>query len=148
MSYQTTLNAEIDAVIDAKLAAGETLHPTWIAHHICAAHEPGLGDGEDADFWRHGGYRTCRDAVTQRIKRVAGIQMERSATQPTLPGFEHVQTHYVVTRDGEEIGVPTDFLTDAEIDEVAARIEAMGKTCIAHARELKRLKRLRSQAAA
>lgn len=146
MSYDTTLNEEIDAIIQDRMAAGDALHPAWIAQAVCAAHEPGLIEGDDKLFWLHAGHLTVRKAVLDRVRLVAGTSPERSAA-PTLPGFEHLQTHYIVKREGDEIAIPTSNLTDEELEGIAARIDAMAETCKAHAREVRRFKRLRKAAA-
>lgn len=147
MSYENTLNEEIDAIINAKLANGEVLHPAWIAQQVCAAHESGLTDGDDKLFWLHAGYLVARKAVLDRVRRIAGTAAERAPTAPTLPGFDHLQTHYIVCRDGDEIAIPTEQCSDAELDAIAARIDAMAETCKAHAREVRRYKRLRARVA-
>lgn len=146
MSYENTLNEEIDKIINTKVLAKEALHPAWISHQVCLAHEPGLIEGDDKLFWQHTGYLTVRKAVLGRVLRVAGTTAEHVA-QPTLPGFEHVQSHYIVTRDGDEIAIPTGDATDDELDLIANRLDAMADTCKAHAREVRRFKRLRRQAA-
>lgn len=147
MSYETALNEEIDAIINAKVAANEPLHAAWIAQQVVAAHEPGLVEGDDKLFWLHGGYLTARAAVLNRVRRVAGVSAERAEPAPRLPGFDHMQTHYMVARNGDEVAIPTVMLTDDELDALAARIDAMAETCKAHAREIRRFKRLRAKAA-
>lgn len=146
MSYETTLNAEIDALISARVAANEPLHPVWIAHSVCLQHEAALIEGADKLFWLHAGHLVARKAVLERVRQVAGVSVEQGA-QPRLPGFDHLQTHYIVTRDGDEIAVPTDLLSDGELRGIATRIDAMAETCKAHAREVRRFIRLRPKTA-
>lgn len=54
-----------------------------------------------------------------------------------LPGFEHMQRGYQVERNGIRLLVPTDLLTDEEIEARAAEYDAMAAGCRAHARELR-----------
>lgn len=147
MSYETTLHEEIDAIISRKVAANEVVHPVWISQQVCLAHEPGLVEGDDKLFWLHAGHLVVRKAVLDRVRRVAGIAPERDASAPTFPGFDHLQSHYIVTRDGDEAAIPTADLSDGELEAIASRIDAMAETCKAHARDVRRFKRLRKTAA-
>lgn len=144
MSYQDRLHAEINTKLDELSAMHRPWRASWIAHEICNEHSGGLAGGSDADFWRHGGYMTCRDAVRRCINMRAGDIAKRGdkRQQFTLPGFErdHLQDYYIVNRDGEEVGVCILDMTDAEIDQKAAFIRAMAATCYAHADELERFK--------
>lgn len=144
MSYHDRLNIEINAKLDALAADKRPWVAKWIAHSICGDHEDGLGDGDDALFWRHCGYEEVRDQVRRCINKRAGDRIEEDAAQPKLPGYEHVHAYYLVSRDGEEIAVPTTDLTDDEIGLRAAQYRSMGAACFAHADELDRFKRTRT----
>lgn len=149
MSYGDTLTAEIDSVIETLRLAGNRLEARWIANEICSRHMAGLTDGEDADFWRFCGYMECREQVRRRISRIEGKDaLERVAQQHLLPGFEHLQSYYVVKRDGEDIGVPVGDMTDDELAAKATTYRAMGKACFAHAREIDRFLEMRAAAVA
>lgn len=143
MSYENTLNAEIDKELDRLAEANFPWRANMIAHAICSNHSDGLIEGEDKEFWRHCGYEKVRSAVTRRINRRAGEREDESDNQHRLPGYEHVHAYYVVRRDGDDIGVAAHALTDDEIDAKSARYKEMGRTCFSHADELQRFKRER-----
>lgn len=149
MSYYEQLHAEIAAKVDALAAAGQPLNPSWITHEICNDHKTGLVGNAHSDFWRHGGYRTARQETGAYItkKYGGGKVVSTGHKQLTLPGYDHVQTHYIVERKGDEIGVPTHDLTDDEIDARVAVFRAYGVAYFAHADELERFKAHRKSVA-
>ena len=153
MSYHDKLIVEINKKLDGLEAEKEPWRATWVAHAVCEDHAAGLVRPEDdaeaaehADFWRHGGYQTCRGLVAKCIGRRAGGGLDEvKPKQESLPGFDHLQTYYMVERDGDEIGVHRDEMTDAELDGKAKFLEDMGAACLSHAKELRRFKHLRRE---
>jgi hypothetical protein len=138
------LLAEINATLD-KLASDEQ---PWIAnmvaHAICSDHLSGLGDNDDADFWRHCSYKEVRGRVTACINKRAGDKKDRSEEQLTLPGYNHLHEYYVVERDSIAVGVSVKKMTDEEIDGKTQLYQTMGDSCHAHADELQKFKRERA----
>jgi len=132
---------EIAAVVDARMTAGQTLQANFITQTVCRVHLAGLADNEHAELWRHGGYRWVRDETRRYIsKRIGADEPTPEPKQSAFPNFDHVQSHYLIRRNGEDIGVPALMMTDAEIEAKAAFYESMGGACFAHARELIRFK--------
>lgn len=148
MSYANQLSDEINRALDDLAMRGEHWRPVFIAHAICAAHAHGLVDDDQALFWQHCGYREVRREVTRCINGRAGDGAKTEGIQMILPGYEYVQTHYVVTRANEDIGVPVGDMTDAEIDSKITLYRTMARSCQAHADELARYKGARAAAAA
>jgi hypothetical protein len=145
MSYETALNSEIDKELDRLGALKQAWRPTFLSHAICRSHIEGLADGEHKDFWLHCGYEKTRAAVTRRInKRAADVIEQLDDTQPLLPGYDHLHSYYIVRRNGDDIAVHVDDLTDEEIDHKITRIQEMGRSCFAHVREFRRFKRERA----
>ena len=139
--------AEIQGYIDALAAANRPWRAEWIAHWICDDHATGLADGADADFWRYCGYRQCRELVRRCINARAGNRPDPNEAVTALPGYEHLQSHYIVTRDGDNVGVPLHDLTDEELAAKSQMHRAMGNACHAHAAEIERYVRLRKETA-
>lgn len=136
--------AKFDEMIAAKVAQWDAesrdLEPRWITHEICNEHAAALGDDDDAEFWRHFAYLGCRKLVGRYIAKHFGDDEDGNDRQPVFPGFSHVQRRYVVVRDGVDVAVLTERLTDEEID---AKVEAMEKdwrTRREHTDELRRFK--------
>jgi hypothetical protein len=147
MSYETTLNTQIDKELDRLGALKQSWRPTFVTQAICTQHLEGLAEGEHKDFWLHCGYEKTRAAVTRRINRRAADIIEDSLeAQPLLPGYDHLHAYYLVRRGGDDIAVHVDDMTDDEIDQKIARIRKMGQTCFAHAKEFGRFKRERAAA--
>ena len=148
MSFRERVRQEVAAKVDHLASDGEVLHPKWITHAICSDHAPGLNadESEHADFWREGGYIAVRSEVGDYLRKRYATKPVKVADQPTLPGFEHLQAHYIVDRDGEELVVPTVNLTDDEIDGIVSRLRAGSATLANHADEFLRFKRLRTPA--
>lgn len=147
MSFRDQVRREISAKVDDLAAAAKSLHPAWITHDICIDHVVGLGDGHDADFWRQAGYIAVRAEVGQYLRKYYSADKtpdEEDEGQRRLPGFEYVQTHYIVERDGDELAVPTTDLSDDEIVRITARLRATGAALFAHADDLERFQRSRT----
>lgn len=144
MSYQDQLTIEINAAIDRKIAVGFPLLAQWIAHEVCEAHNDGLAPNDHSDFWRHSGYKATREEVRRCINRRIGDQPEQADKQMVFEGFEHLQRYYMVDRDGDQIGVPVQELSDEEIEAKASTYRSMGAACFAHADELDRYRHWRT----
>lgn len=139
-----SLYAEVRAYIQDQLDTGTIVQAEWVTNGFLASKaEP---ECDDADF-----YLLCaRSHLAEIVKRCIGKYKPQPVTdtQLVLPGFEHLQRGYQVEREGVRVLVPTDLLTDDEIDARAAEYEAMAAGCRAHARELRDFKERRDQAGA
>lgn len=147
MSLDQQLRQEINQMLDALAERSAIWDAKSIAHAICNNHAEALDDSEDADFWRHTGYRHTRKTVTEIINKRAGDRPEQDGGQLKLPGYEHLHAYYVVSRGGEDVGIPIHDMTDDEIEAKAATYRNMASACYAHADELDRFRTLRRQAA-
>ena len=147
MNRYKTLKAEIHKHLDELARQSRPWRAEWIAQEICNDHASGLADGVDADFWRYCGYRQCRELVRRCIGKRAGDRAEAAEEQSVFPGYEHPQSYYVVTRDGDDIGLPVEALSDEELASKALALRTMGSACYAHADEIERYARVRREAA-
>lgn len=134
-------------MIDAGLDEGRAQPASWIVEAVMGRHPfPPDWQGDDRDFAEG----SCRDHVRVEVRKKlrdykAGDENEASQA-PWLPGFEHVQRAYLVTRHGEATVVPLDQLTDAEIESKEAALDTMGHGCFAHRDELRRYRLERAAA--
>ena len=136
--------AEINDVLNRLATQGQEWRAQWVAHEICARHEGGIVDGDDGDFWRGNGYMAVRELVTRAINKRAGDKQDLpKSLQMSMFGWEHLQDYYIVTRDGEDIGIPVTSLTAAELRGKAETYRKMGAACFAHADELDRFSAVR-----
>ena len=145
MAYYEDLTREIDEKLDAYIDADKVLNADWITSEICLDHKEGLAENEEAEFWEHGATRQVRNEVRRRINKMRGDRADRDPRQAHLPGFAHLQSHYMIERRGDEVGVPIFELTDAEVDAKAQLYRTMGASCYEHADELERFKDWRRQ---
>lgn len=150
MSYHDQLVTEINVKLDALAGEKKPWEPRWVAHAILGDHdEAGLKKKlpRHHDFWSFCGYAETRREATRVINKRAGIRDETEDREPVFPGFERLQRYYVVKRNGEEIGVAIEDLTDAELESKAAEYRSQADGCNRHANELDRYRRLRKSAA-
>lgn len=141
MSYHDHLVADIHHALDALEAEQKPWQAAWVAHAICSKHRDGIVQGEHSEFWQYCGYEECRDLVRRCINKRAGDKPEHEGPQLSLPGYQRLQSYYIVRREGEDVGVSVYELTDEELDDKEATYRALGEGCFAHANEINRFKK-------
>lgn len=137
----TDLVNEITTLIEARIGGGEPVAATWVTQEIVGLH-PDVR-GEDAPWYRSRAYDDVRAAV-RHVVRSYKPAVEGTDEQLLLPGFERLQKAYLVSRDGDQIVVPTNQLTDEEVDAKVGELRRMAEGCHLHADELIRYRKTRS----
>lgn len=144
MKSTTEVTREIRRMVQDKLDSGVAIRVEWLTTEIIASKDQ--IDGDDADF-----YIACGvDFIKKTVKRVIGEfepKTEQSA-QIIMPGFDHLQKAYTVTRNEQVTLVPVTMLTDMELEMRAQEYEAMAKGCLSHAKEIRAFIMGREQGAA
>lgn len=135
---QREIAAKIDGLRESQHAV---LHPDWIATAIMADH-PDV-DGEDADFHLCCSRAQVRNEVRVQLNKLKPDAELGAPTQLVIEGFARLQHYYSVPRDGVQLAVRIDALTDLEIEAKAQEQETMGRACLEHADELRRYRELR-----
>lgn len=145
MGTESKFELEIATTVAEWDKAGKELVPAFITHEIITKHEAGLArQNEHTDFFKHYAYLGHRKDVGTYIAKVYGdTDDERKKLELVLPGFEHIQRRYVIKRNGEDVAVHPNDMTDEEIDAREQLLRRRGRACFAHADELKRFKSLR-----
>lgn len=139
---------EIRQTVEAWDKSGKHLVPTFITHEIVKRHVAGLARAnEHTPFYEHFAHKGCRSEVGRYISKTYGDEAADAKKPDTFFGYEYIQRHYVITRDGEDIAVPIDDLTDAEIEARVEMLRKRGLACLAHADELERYRSLREKVA-
>src|SRR5262245_22545429 len=115
------------------------ISPDWVTNLIMSDH-PDV-TGKDADFHLCCSRLTVRKEVTQQINKID--KDKPGVTQRVLDGFEHLQEYYVIDRKGEKLAVKIEECSDDELENKAVEYEAMAKTCMEHADEIRRYIRTR-----
>lgn len=134
MPTQSEIRQRISAFVNESLEAGAVVHVSFVVTRMMS--EIDDVDGGDADF-----YVACgADFVAKTAKQVIrGFEPkeENQGQQPTLFGFEYLQSGYPVERDGERVLVPTSQMTDAEFEAREQELLSMARGCIAHQKEMR-----------
>ena len=135
MRSRADVTREIRKIVTDRINDGQTIRAEWLTTEILATKSQ--IEGDDADF-----YIACAiDFIKDTAKGCIGLYATKSAVvsdaQIIMPGFDHMQRAYTVSRDGEIILVPVHLLSDEEIEARAIELEAMARGCIAHAKELR-----------
>jgi len=138
-----SIRAEIRKFISDKISNGDEIIVPWLITEILA-HKSDI-EGGDLPF-----YLTCtRQTVSEIVKSC--VQKYNKADnrddQIVLPGFEHLQVAYPVERDGKQVLVPVDRLSDEELETRAREYDVMAKSCRLHAREIRDYVKARREAA-
>lgn len=144
MKSKTEVTREIRRIVQERIDANVAIRVEWLAAEVVAMKDQ--VEGPDADF-----YIACgMDFIKSTIKNVVGEYKPKPQqnTQIILPGFDHLQKAYTVTRNNEVVLVPVNMLTDAELELRAKEYEAMAVGCIAHADEIRTFIASRDQGAA
>ena len=129
------IRAEVRAHIDTRIDRGEVVLVKWVAHKVVS--DRSAFEGDDAEF-----YVVCAyEVVSKLAKEVIGKYTPKAEpdSQLVMSGFEYAQKAYPVERDGDRVLVPTDQLTEDELNERADEYERMGHGCFQHAKELRYL---------
>jgi len=139
MTYESKLKAEINAVLDHLQSNNLDMIPQFVANQIINEHVDTLPDDESRDFWLHCGYSKTREMVTRCInRRLNSSGANEHSQQHVLPGFDHLQNYYVVTREGYDTGLPIERISDAELKAKAKLYRSNGLANLAHSEEILR----------
>jgi hypothetical protein len=144
-------------VFDECRVNGTELQLKWITIEVCDRHRnallsvaddaaPALLD--DVAFWEYCAYNNVRGLATACINAQAK-RAAHHATQSVLPEvFEHLQTEYVIERDGVARPISIHEATNEELTARAYMYLANGAQMIAHGNELLRFVEMREAEAA
>ena len=141
MDSLKSIRQDIRNLIDSRVQAGVLSNAAWLTTEVMQDHR-GIS-GPDAALYTVLAYK----ALAEIVKDCIGKYQPQATTdsQLALPGFDHVQRAYPVLRDGERVLVPTDLMTDAEIDGRCEELKVMARGCLDHMKELRSYKVMRSQ---
>jgi hypothetical protein len=162
MAYSgSDLLIEARKLIDKRIEKGGVAHPDWVATELFREHKAAFEDAlhqrfcpemprknfsldlEEFGFFSLSAQKWTRETVTKALKHYDCKLEEATDPQLVLPGYEYLQRAYSVSRGGENVIVPIDHLTDAEIDARADELDAMATGAAKHAEELRKYKRRR-----
>jgi hypothetical protein len=134
----------ISDLVCSKIDRGEVVNMHWAATEVLNQYAD--INGTDVDFYLICARHYVADQVKKVIKRFEPSQ-DQTNGQLVLDGFSHMQKAYPVKRASAHELVPTDQLTDHELEARAAEYEKMAAGCIAHADEIRKYIRDRAVAA-
>jgi hypothetical protein len=129
------IKSEILTTISSEKNKTVILKTNWIANSVMQKYFKSLPENNDGEMLRYLSILQCRALVRKIVaKNLDGNGTDRR--QFIMPGFEHLQNHYAVTREGEAVGVPLSNMTEKEIKAKSKEYRKMGDGNYAHAREL------------
>lgn len=140
---EQSITTEIRKFIADKISNNEAIVIPWLITEILDRKND-IG-GNDLPF-----YLTCtRKAVSEIVRKCVGKYDTTPANdaQIVLPGFDHLQVAYPVERNGQQILVPVNQLSDDELEQRAKEYDTMARSCRLHAREIRDYLKARREAA-
>lgn len=124
--------------------AGRELVPSFITKALIDSHIGGLARANvHTPFFEHYTYKGVRQDVGRYLSKRYGDNDKPEEKQHALPGFEHLQRHYIIKRGDEEVPVYFEQITDEEFRAKAKMLRRRGAACFAHADEIERFIDLR-----
>ena len=137
MSEADKLTFEIRTAAEGMLAEGRVVSPTWLTNRIVQNHQD--LSGTDALWATTRSYEAVRAAVGKYIRSQRLGEGDADADRQTvLPGYERLQRHYSVDRDGEQALVPLELLTRSEALSKLQELERMRAGLEIHLNEFRR----------
>ena len=132
------MRQEVRAIIITAVESGRVVDPAWVCQYLVAQHADIAGP--DVEWYRIHAYENLRQIIG-RVVREFHLNPEdhlEPDPQMILPGFEHVQKAYAIQRDGRNMIIPIEQLSDEEILAKCDELRRMAKGCYQHADELER----------
>jgi hypothetical protein len=120
---------------------GKDLVPSFITAAIVQSHEQDglVRENDHTLFFLHYTYKAVRQDVGAYILKHFSIDSKKpEQVEITLHGFEYVQRRYIVKRDGQDIAIAPNLLTEKERAALLQRLRKSGKSILAHADEVER----------
>jgi len=140
---------EIAVLVDKWASEERELVPTFITKALIDGHIGGLARAnEHTPFFEHYTHKGVRNDVGKYLAKKFGDTAGEGGKQLVLDGFEHLQRYYIIKRDGVEVPVLFEQITDEEFRAKAKMLRRRGAACYAHADEIERYIDLRKPAAA
>lgn len=134
MSQIKSVTAEISNAINLRVERGEIINLTLFTSEFVSSKSE--IHGEDADFYRVCTFKVVQEVASSCIKKFSTKQAKTSA-DILLPGFERLQLAYPVMRNGSQMLVPVEFMSDGELVQRAEEYEGMARGCLDHASEIR-----------
>ncbi|WP_143328034.1 hypothetical protein [Caballeronia pedi] len=120
-------------------------HPDWITQAIMRRH-PLPKVTKHADFYEYNTRANVREAVAAQVRRAKLNTEAVPDRQGVLEGFERLQKEYLVERDGTEVAMPIESMSDEQLMEQFYKLQAMEKGLFQHGQEILRYIDLRRSA--
>lgn len=134
---QTFLTGEISAKVEKYASMKMTLNPSVISREICEDHSHELAG--KSEFWEVSGYQFTKQNVANYLRKRFDNQDKQAETnQLVIEGFQYLQSHYIVDKEGEPEAVHISDLTHDQITFISNRMKRKAKGLLIHARELEK----------
>lgn len=133
---QADLDREVSEVIDELLFDGSPASVAWVVQGVMGRHKDITG--QDENFARLCAYEHVRRTVLTELRNRKRADDESGQVEQgeLFPGYVRVQKSYVISRDGEQMVVRLDLMTEAEVRAKVGELRRMAEGALDHAREL------------
>jgi hypothetical protein len=127
------LLSEVAAIVEKTIEGGKPVRAAWVAKTIVDDHGT-----EDIEWLQRCSLELVRNAVRKVLRRYHPDEEGETDPQLTLPGYQRVQKAYLVRRRGQQVVVPIEKLSAAEIRLKITELRRMADGCLEHGEELER----------
>lgn len=130
------LTQQTHDLVNLKINQKEEVHADWLVQEVINGQGEIAGEGEEFYSYcaREHVYRVVKKVI-EKIKQ--DEESEPDDRQLNLEGFRYVRTAYTITREREQVLVPIELLSNAELMQRADELHKIGLGVIAHAEELR-----------
>jgi hypothetical protein len=136
-----SIAAEVREYYNNLLEEKKPIRTAWAVEGILQLHQDIAGG--DAEWYMVCGRGYVWEAVTAYVRSIKASQ-ESDDTAPQMellfPGYKRLQKVYSVERDGHQMIVPVELLSDDEVDSMIEMHERAAQGHLLHADELRRFK--------
>jgi len=131
----TEIQTEIARIIETRMAQGQPAKPSWIVHEIITHHPEIVG--ADKDFYECCAYGHVATCVREVLRKETANEA-KDDPQFLLPGYKRLHRRYSIVRGGEQMIVPIENMSTAELHAKATEYFSLAAGMNEHGREVLR----------
>lgn len=135
-TLQQQLTSEVVSLVTDRMNGGDSVPSLWLVHELMQRHD--RVEGEDADLALLGLRTLFQRTVREVLRKTKAEETATEVSQSELFGgsYTRVQRRYLVNRNGDQVVVRVEALTEEEWRTKCRELRAMGEGCFTHAKEL------------
>jgi len=148
MNHEKRLREEIQGEFERYEEENRCVPKEWLVTSVLGKHQD--VQGPDSEFALYCTAVTVRNGVESFFRRIKSDETlgDDQMLLEGVEGFAYIKKRYLVSRDGDSVGVPVGEMTSDEMDAKADELDAFAAGCRMHAIELRKLAKDRRKAEA